>query len=82
MTYASVGCKLPLDGLQRNAQRLGPNCFHADKPKDNSSNKPTLANVNGWAVIVSGESKAENKTSSSPPGFGKVTISQPEKCRN
>ena len=42
--WASVGCRFPLDGFIRSAQRApsGGTCFHADRPSDNSKNAATL----------------------------------------
>src|SRR5688572_15705583 len=50
MTYASVGWRLPLDGLTRSAHRDWPNCFQADSPSACRSTSPSAGAVSGAAM--------------------------------
>src|SRR5213078_2659909 len=47
MIHVSVGCRLPLDGFTRSAQRDCPYCFHAESPIEHRRSSPIEWSVMG-----------------------------------
>src|SRR4051794_29060175 len=82
MAYPSVGCKLPLEGLQRNAQRELWYSFHADSPSDSSKRMASEWTSRSFVGIVPGLETSPKGTFTASARSGNSTSWAPVYVRN
>ena len=81
MAYASVGCRLPLEGFIRRYQLEVAISFRAERPSDNSKHKLSRSSVRGCGIVVAAPNKEAAGGVSSGPANGNRNSGAPLKRR-